>query len=188
MLNMHFFDIPIYKKSEKDFIKERTKKINKKLKQYKGYIENLNTKAHFQGKSILDLDKYLKEYEVDQLKIGGGWLYNQISDWLYIYFDGKLMPIIRYPVGDRAIWIEPTGKKNRKFKKSVSKLFEIQLLSKIRKHSQQELALVLTQEIEEKFYSNYSKKKKYIYLDTFRNILTYLDIGKYLEDVVSNKQ
>jgi len=28
----------------------------------------------------------------------------------------KLMPIIRYPVGDRAIWIEPTGKKNRKFK------------------------------------------------------------------------
>ncbi len=28
----------------------------------------------------------------------------------------KLMPIIRYPAGDRAVWIEPLGTKNRKFK------------------------------------------------------------------------
>jgi len=28
----------------------------------------------------------------------------------------KLMPILRYPVGDRAVWIEPVGSKNRKFK------------------------------------------------------------------------
>lgn len=175
MLNIHFFDIPIYKKSEKDFIKKRTNKINEESKQYKEKIERLNTISRLHGKPILDLDKYLKEYEMDQFRFDGGWLYNQIRHWLYIYFDGNKMKGVIYE------------KTNRKFKKSVSKLFEIQLLSKIRKHNQQELALVLTQEIEEKFYSNYSRKKNYIYLDTFRNILTYLDIGKYLEDVVSNK-
>ena len=139
MLNIHFFDIPIYKKSEKDFIKKRTNNINEELKQYKEKIERLNTISCLHGKPILDLDKYLKEYELDQLRIGGGWLYNQIRHWLYIYFDGNKMKGVIYE------------KTNGKFKKSLSKLFEIQLLSKIRKHSQQELALVLTQEIEEKF-------------------------------------
>ncbi|CAN2039418.1 phenylacetate-CoA ligase [Candidatus Magnetomoraceae bacterium gMMP-15] len=28
----------------------------------------------------------------------------------------KLMPLIRYPVGDRAIWVEPKGKQDRKFR------------------------------------------------------------------------
>lgn len=28
----------------------------------------------------------------------------------------KLMPIVRYPVGDKALWLEPLGTKNRKFK------------------------------------------------------------------------
>ncbi len=176
MLNIHFYDVPIYKKSEKDFIKERTKKNNKKLKQYKGYIENLNTKAHLQGKSILDLNKYLKEYELDQLRIEGGWLYNQIRHWLYVYFDGNRMKGVIYE------------KTNGKFKKSLSKLFEIQLLYKIRKHSQQELAIVLTKEIEEKFYSKYSKKANYIYLDMFRNILTFLDIKSYLKTISSGMQ
>lgn len=175
MLNIHFYDIPIYKKSEKDFIKERTKNINEKMKQYREYIENLNTNAHLHGKSILDSDKYLKEYELDQLRIEGGWLYNQIRDWLYIYFEGNAMKGVIYK------------KRNGKFKKSLSKLFDIHLLFKINKFSQQELAIVLTKEIEKKFYSKYSKKTNYIYLDTFRNILGFLDIGKYLDDVVSNK-
>jgi phenylacetate-CoA ligase len=41
---------------------------------------------------------------------------NVIGKLLVTNLNRKLMPLIRYPVGDTAVWTEPKGSKNRKFK------------------------------------------------------------------------
>lgn len=92
------------------------------------------------------------------------WVHNEIKAWLNVYLDGTKLKGILYK------------KKKGKFKKSLSKLFEINLFYKIKKNNKLELCKFLMKFIEDKFYQNYSKKRNYIYLDNFKNILLIIDI------------